>query len=359
MRYNRLLSVSADVRSAGDVIASEDTWVIGDFVWTAFDYIGESSIGFETETELIDECAALEPFPFHLSYCGDLDLVGDPKPQAAYRSVLWGVSAIEVAVHVPIAPGCGERVGPWGWVEERPSWSWGGHEGPGSTGMHINVYAKDCCDSVRLYVNGEAVGGDAPVSFATQYTATFDPVQYKPGNLTAAGFKNGSVVPGAVKTLMTAGAVAKLVLTVDQSTIRHSRNDLAYVSVAAHDAAGTLVPDSDLNVTFKLTAHSAASTDGDRVGAGTFDTGGDASTGASSGALLSGAPPLVLEIAAVGSGDPKDLTTMAYGSSKKLWRGRALAILRPAVNAAGPGTATLTATAGDLTASVSISTTAW
>ena len=126
-----------------------NSWVIGDFVWTSLDYLGESSIGFETQTELIDECDATKPFPFHVSFCGDLDIAGsvirprappcraapklvarlthgcpltvgftdggcdcgalcflsskrNPKPQAAYRSVLWGRSRLEVAVHAPI-----------------------------------------------------------------------------------------------------------------------------------------------------------------------------------------------------------------------------------------------------------------
>ena len=65
-----------------------NTWVIGDFIWTAMDYLGESSIGFETQTDGMDECDAQEPFPFHVSFCGDLDLIGTPKPQAMYRTVL-------------------------------------------------------------------------------------------------------------------------------------------------------------------------------------------------------------------------------------------------------------------------------
>ena len=204
--------------------------------------------------------------------------------------------------------GSGERVGPWGWPEERASWTWPGHEG---AGLSVNVYAKDCCDAVRLHLNGVVVGGDAPISRDTQYTATLT-ARYKPGNLTVVGIKNGTVVRGAAKTLLTAGAVAKLALVLDRPAIAHNRNDLAYATVSAHDAVGTLVPDADLDVAFTV---------------------------------VSGAVPAPVELAAVGSGSPTDLSTLVNGTRRKLWRGRALAILRPTAGSlchGGSSTSTLT-----------------
>ena len=45
-----------------------------------------------------DYCA--QPWPYHISFCGDLDIVGGQKPQAFLRRVLWNNSKLEMAVHM-------------------------------------------------------------------------------------------------------------------------------------------------------------------------------------------------------------------------------------------------------------------
>ena len=56
--------------------------VIGDFVWTAWDYLGESGIG---HTSYEGEAGGLKPFPWHVANCGDLDICGRKWPQSHYR----------------------------------------------------------------------------------------------------------------------------------------------------------------------------------------------------------------------------------------------------------------------------------
>ena len=319
-----------------------NTWVIGDFIWTAMDYLGESAIGFETQTDGTDECDASEPFPFHVSFCGDLDLVGMPKPQAMYRTVLWDKSLMELAVHVPMPDGHDERVGGWGWPEERASWSWANSTaaGPGMVAaagvmaaggeeaeaggcpcwpcpcrtqpppLRVNVYTKHC-DSVVLLLDGKPLGPPTPSSVSSQYTATFNGITFAPGNLTAVGTRNGSAC--ARKTLLTAGRAASLKLEADRPLLYHHRNDLAFVTVTAFDSEGVAVPDADNRVEFTLS------------------------------------PSNLMEISAVGSGDPRDVSSLTNSSSRKLWRGKALVILRPVAGQA-PGAVKLTARAQGLPA---------
>ena len=325
-----------------------NSWIVGDFIWTAMDYLGESSIGFETQTDGIDECDAVEPFPFHVSFCGDLDLIGQPKPQALYRQVLWGKSMLEMAVHVPTPAGHDERVGGWGWPEERASWTWAAGSNTGSSlaigdgtdsadegcpcwpcpcnprrpelaSMKVNVYTKEC-DSVLLFINGKQQGGPVPSTYDSQFTATFSNIAYTPGNLTAVGLRDGSAC--ATQTLLTAGPVASLHVVADRGTIHHSRDDLSYVTVTALDAKGVPVPDAANLVSF---------------------------------ALSQGSKHTSLELAAVGSGDPRDVSALQGVSKRKLWRGNALAILRPTVGGAANSWATLTVSAVGLpSASVTV-----
>ena len=177
--------------------------------------------------------------------------------------------------------------------------------------MKVSVYTKEC-DSVLLFVNGKQQGGPAPSTHASQFTATFSNVAYAPGNLTAVGRRNGSAC--AARTLLTAGRVASLRLSVDRATIRQSRDDLAYVTVTALDARGVAVPDAANLVDFALSR-----------------AGGEA----------------CIELAAVGSGDPRDVSALQGVRSRKLWRGNALAILRPAVGGVA-GATTLTVSAAGL-----------
>lgn len=261
-------------------------WVIGDFVWTGMDYLGESGIGHERLSG--DPLQSyLLPWPWHVSYCGDLDICGFKKPQSYYRDVLWGRSKLEMAVRWPLRAGQSEILTTWpdkgqhftwGWPDEAQSWTWTGHEG---TRMQVNVYSR--CPQVRLLLNGHEVGTKA---VGDAYTATFE-VPYKAGELRAIGLVDGR--PVATRVLRTAGRAVRLRLTADRARIRNSRNDLAYVTVEAVDAAGTRVPDAAVTVRFE-------------VGGG--------------------------ELAAVGNGDPLD-TASFQAHTRRLYDGRALAILRP------------------------------
>ena len=57
-------------------------FLIGDFVWTAMDYIGEAGIG----RTLVDEpLEGLAEYPYRLAGTGDLDLCGRKRPRSYYR----------------------------------------------------------------------------------------------------------------------------------------------------------------------------------------------------------------------------------------------------------------------------------
>ena len=70
-------------------------WVIGDFVWTGFDYLGESGIG---HSRLDNRARRFGPVVAVVQrVCGDMDICGFKKPQSYYRDVLWRRSPLEIA----------------------------------------------------------------------------------------------------------------------------------------------------------------------------------------------------------------------------------------------------------------------
>lgn len=277
-----------------------NNYVIGDFIWTALDYIGESAIGNAANGgphDTLDTCFGSDAWSWHISYCGDLDICGFKKPQSNYRNVLWNVSKIELAVHYPIPTGLKETVSAWGWENEEISWTWPGQE---DVDMTINVYSKH--EQVQLLLNGKEIGDpQAPKKLTAQFT-----VKYKPGTLTAVGINNGA--PQSNISLQTAGPPRSIRLIADRSVISASRNDLAYITVEVVDATGLLVPQARVPIIFQVS------------GAG--------------------------ELYRVGNGDPRDLTSFTH-PHRNTYRGKALAVLRPKANAA-IGFITLQATSDGL-----------
>lgn len=255
-------------------------YVLGDFVWTAMDYLGESGIGHALVSK--DGKDLFSPdWPWYNSYCGDIDICGFKKPQSYFRDVVWKISNLEMAVHAPIAAGMKEMVSFWGWPDEQQSWNWQGNEGQK---LQVNVYSN--YPEVRLELNGKVIG-TKPVSIETKLTATFE-VPYEAGELKAIALKDGREME--FKILKTSGKPAKIRLTADRSEIKANRNDLSYVTVEVTDEAGNFVPDANLPIQFKV----------DGVG----------------------------ELAAVENGNPKDMKSFRVPNVNS-FKGICLAILRP------------------------------
>lgn len=282
-------------------------WIIGDFVWTGMDYLGESGIGNgRIDNEKVEypqgfnDMGLGRKWPWFNAWCGDIDIIGNKKPQSYYRDVVWNRSLIEIAVHTPVPDNQKEIVSPWGWPSELPCWTWSGEEGKT---MQVSVYTR--CTSVRLFLNGKVIGEkkvttDQKVKEYNSImsimkgvvpelplTANFE-VPYTSGELKAVGFVDGKEV--ATKVLKTTGSPQKLVLTPDRKSIRANRNDLAYVSIEVADENGNLIPNAEVPVNFEIS------------GAG--------------------------ELAAAGNGSPNQMASFQQPTCKT-FRGKALIILRP------------------------------
>lgn len=255
-------------------------YVLGDFVWTAMDYLGEAGIGHAfTKKDNKDEFSP--GWPWYNAYCGDIDICGFKKPQSYFRDVVWKISNLEMAVHAPIPAGMQEVVSYWGWTDEQQSWNWTGNEGKK---LQVNVYSN--YPEVRLELNGKVLG-TKPVSPETKLTATFE-VPYEAGELKAVALKDGKEAES--KILKTTGKPTKIRLVADRSEIKADKNDLSYVTVEVTDENGELVPDAYLPIQFSVSG-----------------------TG---------------ELAAVENGNPTDVKS--FQSPKVTsFKGKCLAILRP------------------------------
>ena len=212
-------------RFPGRVIAGTETWphmattfwketerlphVIGDFVWTAFDYLGESGLGAVNFEGQVPQDA---PYPYNLANCGDFDICGAKRPQSYYRDLLWGVRTTPtIFVLDPQHYGKPIALNPWGWEPVIDSWTFPGEEGKPT---RVDVYAVD--DEVELFVNGVPLGRK-PAGAAVQNKATFE-VTYRPGTIEAVGYAGGEET-GRTR-LVTASSPAALRLTPDRARLQ-------------------------------------------------------------------------------------------------------------------------------------------
>ncbi len=290
-------------------------YVIGYFVWTAMDNLGEAGAGLPQLRDIVPvdgSSQAAEGFfrrdtwPVFTNYQGDIDMAGNRKVPSYYQHVVWGKSKVEIFVHRPVPDGKREIISNWGFPDELKSWNWEGHEGEK---LLVHVYTRS--RNVSLELNGRTVGGQELVQGKT-ITAAFE-VPYEAGTLVARCYDNGKET--ASQALVTTGKPAAVRLVADRTRIKADRNDLSYVCAEIIDSFGNIVPDADdTMVNFEVSGRG--------------------------------------ELAGVGSGNPGDMSSFRQ-SGKKAWQGKCLVIIRPETT---PGKIKVTATAEGLKkASITIS----
>ena len=286
-------------------LAVDNPWMPGNFVWTAWDYIGETGISAPAFGATYQDASQYQlgatfgviPYPWFSSFSGDFDLIGQRKPQNYWRAVVYGLSVIEMMVERPPPPGTEQVALLFGYYDELESWTW---DVPHGQSMTVHVYTPG--DNVTLLLNGTQIATKS-LTNADRMIATLS-VPYTPGELTAIASRNGTEI--GRKTLTTTGAPAALSLSSDAGSLTTARDDLAHVLVEVVDAHGRRVPDAVVKAGFAVN------------GAG--------------------------QLAGVGNGNPHNADSFQR-SRRWTWHGQALAILRPAKT---PGRLTLTATAQGL-----------
>lgn len=219
-----------------------DPGVIGDFVWTAFDYIGEASLGHRGYP--YDE----HVYPWTLAYSGDIDICGWKRPQSYYRDILWSAKD-QISIFVrppspsfPVNPNKAEWSN-WHWHDVVPDWNWSGMTG---TSLEVQVYST--APQVELFLNGKSLGKKE--NGHQQQFITVWKVPYREGVLKAAGIRGRKEIVSA--QLSTAGSPEIIVLRPDRSQLKADGQDLSYITIELHDNAGLINPKAENLLKFEV-----------------------------------------------------------------------------------------------------------
>jgi beta-galactosidase len=277
-------------------LVEDNAYILGEFVWTAMDYLGESGIGrnYPPGQRAINH-GDNRQFPYHAADCGDLDITGFRKVISHYRNIIWDHGEkLYVAVQEPTSDGRPWVQTGWSVAPMQASWTWPGQDGKA---LSVEVYSR--YPRVQLYLNDQLLG-EKPSTRREQFKATFS-VPYAAGTLRAIGLDGDKEIQRM--ELTTAGDVAALRLTADRRQLTADGQDLAFITVESIDAQGRLQPNGNQTASFKV------------AGAGT--------------------------LAGVASGDYSQ-TESYQANQRQLFKGRAQLIVRTGKT---PGTITVTAEA--------------
>lgn len=201
----------------------DNPWVIGQFVWTGFDYLGEPS-PYDTDA-----------WPSHSSVFGIIDLASLPKDRYYLYRSRWNKET--PTLHV------------------LPHWNWKGREGEVTPVFVYTSYPK-----AELFINGKSQGvrekNDSTVQ--NRYRLMWNETVYEPGELKVVAY-DASGNPAETKVVRTAGKPHHLVVTPNRTTLEANGDDLVYFTVQVADKDGNIVPTDTRAVRFKVD------------GAGTFE----------------------------------------------------------------------------------------
>ena len=221
-------------------------YLIGDFVWTSMDYIGEAGIGkvLYTQPEQVAQASRAinyTQYPWRTAGCGEFDLCGNIRPQMAYRRIVWGSRETRIFCHNPANNGKVELLGRYGWADCANSWTWPVKEG---TEIKVQVYSRS--PEVELLLNGSSLGKAA----TEEYVATFH-VPYAYGELTAVSLDGGREI--SRDSIRSAGTAAALKITPDKTVLTADGHALCFALVEIVDENGAPVPYAEAEIRADVT----------------------------------------------------------------------------------------------------------
>ncbi|WP_069658461.1 beta-galactosidase GalB [Arcticibacter eurypsychrophilus] len=222
-QYDDIQSSSYDVEYCSwsqipdDEFVKQDDleYVMGEFVWTGFDYLGEPT-PYDGK------------WPSHSSYFGIIDLAGMPKDRFYLYRSKWNTA--KETLHI------------------LPHWTW-----PGREGEVTPVYCYTSYPSAELFVNGKSMGKQSKSNTTnqTRYRLMWNDVKYEPGSIKLVAYdKNGNIA--ASQEVKTAGKPHHIELTADRTELTADGKDLAFITAKVCDEEGNLCPDATNMLQFKV-----------------------------------------------------------------------------------------------------------
>ena len=212
-------------------------YLIGDFMWTAWDYLGEAAIGaWNYEGVTMQKV----PYPWLLADVGAIDILGRAGAQAKYAATVWG---LRNKPYIGVRPvnHSGVRVSKavWRGTNAFDSWAWKNCEG---NKAEVEVYADAAM--VELQLNGKSLGKKKIKACKAMYKT-----KYASGVLTAIAYDASGKEIGRNEL---ASAIGNTAIRVQPEEKRITVGDIAYVAIDMVGENGIIESNADCRLHVKV-----------------------------------------------------------------------------------------------------------
>ncbi len=209
-------------------------YLVGDFMWTSWDYLGEAGIGAWSYT---GGMPFNRPYPWVLAGAGVIDILGVPDGSCKYASTVWGLEQNPVIAVRPVNhPGVRPSKSVWRGTNAILSWSWAGCEG---NKAEVEVYSDQA--QVELLLNGKSAGRKKVKECKAIFT-----VKYEPGTVTAVAYDASGRETGRSELVSASGPFGVAVRP-EKTAVKPG--EIVYVPVNIEGANGLVESNADRKLT--------------------------------------------------------------------------------------------------------------
>lgn len=200
-------------------------YLIGDFIWSAWDYLGEAGCGAWTYND--PDRAFQKSYPWLLANQGALDICGRPNAELFLAQAAWGKARENPLIAVrPLGQGAAPARAIWRFSNGLASWSW---RGAGRERAVVEVFSD--APVVELRLNGRSISRKRPHDCICRWTVRYEPGELMATALTARGEELG-------RTVLRSAGPASIRLVPEATEAR--AGELVFVDVQVADETGVV-----------------------------------------------------------------------------------------------------------------------
>lgn len=210
-------------------------YLIGDFMWTAWDYIGEVGLGAWAYTK--DGTGFNKPYPWLLADTGAFDIIGTPNGEMFLAQAAWGLLKAPVIGVQPVNhPGQNPAKMAWRGTNAMASWAWNGCEGNKAI---VEVFTDAAV--IELLINGKSLGKKKVKNCVAKFKT-----KYASGKIEAVAY---DVTGREVSRSVLESATGKLSICAAPEAETAKAGDVVYVNVAIVGENGVVESNADRKLT--------------------------------------------------------------------------------------------------------------
>lgn len=223
--------------------ARNHPFLIGDFIWTLQEHLGEANccnISYGEKQKERNRFSGKE-YPWLINYGGTIDLIGTILPSIHRYEFAWDEKkkGLYLASQPPVHDGLAPEFNSYRWTDTVEGWTYEGYEGKATW---VDAYTD--AEEVEIFVNGTSVGKSAVKDYYAKV-----PCIYEPGELTGVSYDaDGQEIYRT--SVRTAGSDTVITAVPDKTILEAGGEDFCFIDVTVTDAGGTLklLPEREISI---------------------------------------------------------------------------------------------------------------